>query len=95
MFHQGEPLEDAEALQFTSAGKIVEGSQSGFEYEEYWLLTNRLQEFVRGTMDFDDVNFRILSVNLAELVKGTVCEPSESHKAVTIQDKFFFEYETV
>ncbi|XP_046412047.1 major royal jelly protein 1-like [Neodiprion fabricii] len=90
----GTPLEDDEALQFTSAGKIFEGSEPGFEHEEYWMLTNRYQKFALGTMDFDDVNFRILSVNIADTVQGTVCAPS-SHSATSIEDKFFFEYETV
>ncbi|XP_046736871.1 major royal jelly protein 1-like [Diprion similis] len=90
----GTPLEDDEALQFTSAARIFEGSEPGFEYEEYWMMTNRYQKFALGTMDFDDINFRILSVNIADVVKGTVCAPS-SHNTTSIEDKFFFEYETV
>ncbi|XP_046467996.1 major royal jelly protein 1-like [Neodiprion pinetum] len=91
----GTILEDDNALQFTSAAKITNGCRDEFEYEHYWLLTNRLQEFVLGIMDFNEVNYRILGANLAALVRGTVCEPEPHTVSPSIEDKFFFEFETV
>lgn len=92
---KGTLLEDDEILQFTSAVKIVEGPEGKFEDEIYYVLTNRLQEFVSGTMDLAEINYRIMSASLSSLVGGTVCEPESHSVSKTIEEKFFFEYETV
>ncbi|XP_046737183.1 uncharacterized protein LOC124405958 [Diprion similis] len=83
-------IENDEALQFTSAAKIFEGNEPGFESEEYWMMTDRYQKFALGTMDFDDINFRILSLNIAEAINGTVCMPS-SHNMTSIEDKILID----
>ncbi|XP_046736683.1 major royal jelly protein 1-like isoform X2 [Diprion similis] len=93
--YTAEILEDDNDLQFASAAKDISGSQTGLENEQYWVLTNRLQKFIPGTMDFGEVNFRILSGNVTVLVNGTVCEPKSHNVSSGIEEKLFFELETV
>ncbi|XP_015521328.2 uncharacterized protein LOC107225390 [Neodiprion lecontei] len=90
----GTLLEDDDALQFASAAKIINGSQVGLEYEQYWVLTNRLQKLILGIMDFEDINFRILGARVAKLVNGTVCEPKTHNVSSSITDKLYLEFET-
>lgn len=58
-----------QALQFTSGMKVKNRDRQ----EELWALTNRYQNIATGTMNFSDVNFRILRASVNKLVKGTVC----------------------
>lgn len=39
-----------------------------------WVLSNRLHRFLYDRLDPNDVNFRILSAHVKELVRGTVCD---------------------
>ncbi|XP_048510662.1 major royal jelly protein 1-like [Athalia rosae] len=85
--------QDSEKLQFVSGLKITKGIQNGVEGENVWVMTNRYQKFRLGSLDFSDVNFRILGSNVADLVKGTYCE-TKSHELVpTMEEKFFFKIE--
>ncbi|XP_012269405.2 major royal jelly protein 1-like [Athalia rosae] len=90
----GIPLRDPVALQYAVSGKIVRGKGSRSGDEEFWILSTRNQRFATNTVNFNETNFRIMSVNVAELINGTVCEPSGgTPKESTIEDKFFFKME--
>ncbi|KAK9497287.1 hypothetical protein O3M35_004634 [Rhynocoris fuscipes] len=39
-----------------------------------WVLTDRLPSFIYTKLDWNDVNFRILSAPVEEIIKGTVCQ---------------------
>ncbi len=43
-----------------------------------WVLTDRLPNFVYQQLDFKDVNFRIFSASVKDLIKGTVCDKASS-----------------
>ncbi|XP_046413541.1 major royal jelly protein 1-like isoform X1 [Neodiprion fabricii] len=87
-------IEDDDAIEFASSAKIFKGTENSFEYEQFWLLTNRLHKFLLGTMNFDEVNFRILAATMADLVKGTVCEPERHTIVPSIEDKRYFIFKT-
>lgn len=43
--------------------------------EELIVLTNRYQKIATGSMNFSEVNFRILSASVKHMVIGTPCAP--------------------
>nr|XP_033183503.1 uncharacterized protein LOC117153503 [Bombus vancouverensis nearcticus] len=57
-------------LQFTSGLKVKDCHGK----EELWALTNRYQRIAAGTLDYDDVNFRILKGDVGRLIRGTRCQ---------------------
>ncbi|CAG9773971.1 unnamed protein product [Ceutorhynchus assimilis] len=38
-----------------------------------WVLSDRLPQFMYTSLDYNDVNFRILSAKVSEAIKGTAC----------------------
>lgn len=42
--------------------------------QELWILTSRLQKVITGSLQVDDVNFRILKVNVEDALTGTKCK---------------------
>ncbi|XP_076684491.1 major royal jelly protein 9-like isoform X2 [Andrena cerasifolii] len=79
-WHEFMPLEeknivvisqDSETLQFTSGMKV----KTPLGVEELLVMTNRYQKIATGTMNFSDVNFRILSASVKQMVIGTPCAP--------------------
>ncbi|XP_054013471.1 major royal jelly protein 1-like [Hylaeus anthracinus] len=64
--------QDPEDLQFVSGAKVVKGRYQ--VSEELLVLSNRYQKFVTGTMNFDEINFRILKGNVRHMIKGSVCD---------------------
>lgn len=38
-----------------------------------WVLSDRLPQFMYKSLDYDDVNFRIMSAKVSEAIKGTAC----------------------
>ncbi|XP_017887718.1 major royal jelly protein 1-like [Ceratina calcarata] len=66
----GTVAKDPVTLQFTSGMKVKQGS-----CEELYVLTNRHQKIVGGTLNYNEPNFRILKGSVKKLVQGTVCEP--------------------
>ena len=80
-WHEFMPLEEkyivvvsqnSETLQFTSGMKVKTTAQG---MEELLVLTNRYQKIATGTMNFSEVNFRILSASVKEMIFGTLCQP--------------------
>ncbi|XP_012269401.2 major royal jelly protein 1-like [Athalia rosae] len=80
------PLEDryigfleqnATTLQYINSIKITLDRSRRTETVD--VLTNRLQKFVRGTMNFNEINFRILSSDVRSLINGTICAPRGNH----------------
>ncbi|XP_036669622.2 dopaminechrome tautomerase-like [Drosophila suzukii] len=55
---------EADELQFVSGMKVVENAAG---QEELWLISNRFQKIAEGTLDFSEVNFRILRRNLDDV----------------------------
>ena len=37
-------------------------------------MTNRLQKIYGMTMDFDDINFRVIKASVKESKEGTICD---------------------
>lgn len=44
------------------------------ENQDVWVLSDRMPVFLIAELDYSDVNFRIYSAPLAELIRGTVCD---------------------
>ncbi|XP_014482269.1 PREDICTED: major royal jelly protein 1-like [Dinoponera quadriceps] len=61
---------DPKRLQFVSGVKIIPKYITGTN-EEVWIVTDRFQKIMAGTMDFSDVNFRIMKADVAQLTAGT------------------------
>ncbi|XP_037714860.1 protein yellow-like [Drosophila subpulchrella] len=55
---------EADELEFVSGMKVVKNPEG---QEELWLISNRFQKIADGTLDFSEINFRILRRNLADL----------------------------
>ncbi|KAG7211982.1 hypothetical protein KM043_011180 [Ampulex compressa] len=66
---------DRKHLQFISGVKTVPRYVTGYD-EELWLVSNRFQKVMSGSMNFTEVNFRVLQGNVDELIAGTICQPS-------------------
>lgn len=54
--------------------------------DELWILTNRFPKFYTGVIDWNDTNFRILTVRIEDAIKGTICEGKSNETGV--KDKF-------
>ncbi|XP_053994820.1 uncharacterized protein LOC128885082 [Hylaeus volcanicus] len=65
--------QDPKILQFVSGAKVVNHRYR--RSQELLVLSNRYQKFVTGTMNFDEINFRILKGYVDLLIMGSVCDP--------------------
>lgn len=79
---------DAERLQFPSGMKVISIKEKMYKYyytyyytnENYlWMLTNRFQRVITDTLNTNETNFRILSINLEEVKEHTKCFDSCSY----------------
>nr|XP_033340387.1 major royal jelly protein 1-like [Megalopta genalis]XP_033340388.1 major royal jelly protein 1-like [Megalopta genalis] len=64
--------ENSKTLQFTSGMKVRQDPNLG--QERLWALTSRYQKLATNTLNVTEVNFRILSRCVSDLVKDTRCE---------------------
>ncbi|XP_076761878.1 yellow-e3 [Xylocopa sonorina] len=62
---------NSKTLQFTSGLKVKRSSRD----EVLWALTNRYQKVATGTMNFNEVNFRILNGKVKDLICNSRCMP--------------------
>lgn len=62
---------DPDRFRFASGVKIIPEDITGAN-EELWIVTN-FQKVMAGTLNFTEVNFRIMKANVAQLTNGTVC----------------------
>lgn len=46
------------------------------EPQHIWVFTNNLPVFLYSTLDYEKINFRILTSNVRKAVAGTVCDPN-------------------
>ncbi|XP_046436260.1 major royal jelly protein 1 isoform X2 [Neodiprion fabricii] len=60
-------------LQYINSVKLI--TENGCSIEKLSIMSNRFQKYILKTMDFTEVNFRVMTADLNALVKGTVCEP--------------------
>nr|XP_026496508.1 L-dopachrome tautomerase yellow-f2-like [Vanessa tameamea] len=68
---------DCMILEFPSDVKIDKDSN-------LWILSNRQSRFLYGSMDFNQINFRVLTAPVGKIIKGTACErPSTVEKALS------------
>lgn len=83
-WHESKPLtkeniviiaKDPVNLQFTSGMKIKSEWTLNGRTDVILAFTNRYQKIATGTMNFNEINFRILKGNVNDLIKGTVCQP--------------------
>lgn len=58
---------DPETLQFTSGVKV--------RYGRLWVVSCRYQRFITGTMNWNEVNYRVQSARVSDLIRGTKCDP--------------------
>ncbi|XP_015515009.2 major royal jelly protein 2 [Neodiprion lecontei] len=68
-----------DTLQFASGVKVSKRGYDDFE-EELWVSTNRLQKIYTGTLNVDEVNFRILSARVEDLVQYSKCQSLQFFK---------------
>nr|UNO36947.1 yellow-d2 [Bactrocera tryoni] len=70
--HQNRLLlaENPTTLQFISGLKVIRNLEGK---EEVWMLSNRLQKGFSGTMNYDEINYRIAKCGVDELVFGRPC----------------------
>lgn len=61
-----------EKLQFASGMKVIRNRQG---LEELWVCTNRLQKVYAGTMNYNEVNFRFMALNIMPVVGGANIVP--------------------
>nr|CAD7439552.1 unnamed protein product [Timema bartmani] len=66
---------DDDLLQFASGMKISKGKDG---QQKLWALTCRFQKHMTGTINPREVNYRILSAPVDQLVRGTACEAKSS-----------------
>nr|CAD7429448.1 unnamed protein product [Timema monikensis] len=66
---------DDDLLQFASGMKISKGKDGRWKL---WALTCRFQKHMTGTINPREVNYRILSAPVDQLVRGTACEAKSS-----------------
>ena len=57
---------DPQTLQFTSGVKV--------RGDRLWVMSCRYQRFATGTMNWDEVNYRIQSARVEDLIRGTKCD---------------------
>ncbi|XP_067210014.1 major royal jelly protein 3-like [Linepithema humile] len=69
-------VQDSEKLQFPSGLKYLPYKPEG----ELLILTNRFQRIVTNTLNLSETNFRILSVDVAQIRKETNCFASCSYQ---------------
>ncbi|XP_044759409.1 protein yellow [Coccinella septempunctata] len=43
--------------------------------QNVWIISNRLPFYLYKSLDKNDINFRIMSAEIANAIKGTICEP--------------------
>ncbi|XP_046970415.1 protein yellow-like [Vanessa cardui] len=60
-------ISDCLILEFPSDIKVDKESN-------LWVLSNRQSRFLYGSMDFNQVNFRVLTAPVGAVIKGTTCE---------------------
>ncbi|EFN61808.1 Major royal jelly protein 1 [Camponotus floridanus] len=63
---------DPDRFQFASGIKIIPEDITSAN-EELWVVTNRFQKVMAGTLNFMEVNFRIMKANVTQLTNNTVC----------------------
>lgn len=63
-------------LQFSSGIKVIENRKGK---EELWVLTCRFQKTMAGTLNRNEVNFRIQALQIDELLDGNKCISGNSY----------------
>ncbi|KMQ94245.1 major royal jelly protein 1 [Lasius niger] len=63
---------DPDRFQFASGVKIIPKDITGAN-EELWIVTDRLQKVMTGTLNFTEINFRIMKADVTQLTDDTVC----------------------
>ncbi|KAF4523350.1 hypothetical protein B566_EDAN005504 [Ephemera danica] len=47
--------------------------------DNVWVLSDRLHKYLYQNLDPNDVNFRVLTAKVTDVVRGTVCDPERQH----------------
>lgn len=62
--------------------------------ESVWIMSNRLPIYLYSKLNYSEINFRIMTANLMQLIKGTPCDPKiRSDKTMTLSSKIVIEGE--
>lgn len=43
--------------------------------QSVWVMSNRLPIYLYSQLDYNEINFRIIRANIADLIANTVCDP--------------------
>ena len=62
--------QNRDTLQFPTGIKVIMNKKGT---EELWMVTNRLQKLMSGTMSTSETNFRIMAISIPELIGGKSC----------------------
>lgn len=54
--------------------------------QSVWVMSNRLPIYLYGQLNYNEINFRILKANAANLVTGTVCDTLTSSNSMGYHD---------
>ncbi|XP_051167761.1 major royal jelly protein 1-like [Leptopilina boulardi] len=65
--------QDNKTLQFASGIKVIPASVRQ-KQEELWVATNRYQKMAVGTINFNEINYRVLKQSVRTLIAGTKCD---------------------
>lgn len=62
--------------------------------ESAWIISNRLPIYLYAKLNYSEINFRVMTANLMQLIKGTPCDPKVSpDKTLTLSSKIVLEGE--
>lgn len=68
---QGIVAQDSKRFSYTNDVKVDKNGM-------IWALSDRLHEYLFGTMNYSQINFRIFRLPVMAAIQGTVCEKSFS-----------------
>lgn len=58
--------------------------------DNLWVISDRMSNFLIGSLDFDEINFRVFFAPIKVLIKGTVCDIPEYEPVIYGQDNQYF-----
>ncbi|XP_023291557.2 protein yellow [Lucilia cuprina] len=62
-------------IQFPNDLKV---DHESLPHQSIWVISNRLPIYLYSQLNYDEINFRILKANVANIIANTVCDPLQS-----------------
>lgn len=60
--------------------------------QNLWVMSDRMPVFLEADLDFNDVNFRIYTAPIKDLIKGTVCDVRQPKAKYLPRDKNYYSF---